>query len=447
MKTNLQRALIIILAGTLLGVAVWSGLQVYNYSAQRAEIKKDYSVLNNITYGLLSVNAWRDHIVNVVTHRIDDFDFSPKQEAIMKDQISVMLHSIISKADSMVNKKQKTLKGKLKKFAYKTFVNEDKIQQQVPVFAQTIVNEMKKSENKKKLKTLVRSKLSQFGSITYDSVNDIKRVESILHKYDVKSVSAFNARSEVLLSGLQEKSYFFTYVILTIMVLFLILWWALRNYRATFTPFFVISVLLALAVLFVGLTAPMIEIDARIKEMSFILVGEKISFHDQVIFFQSKSIVDVVHILIETGKYDSVLVGVLILIFSILFPIAKLLSTKAYLLGDEKWKSNKIINFFAFKSGKWSMADVNVVAIFMAYIGFKGILDSQLSNLNMKTESLASISTNETTLQPGFMLFLAFVLFGLVLSMILKYITSLEPKVKLSRKKAKESSSVVPSVA
>ena len=40
----------------------------------------------------------------------------------------------------------------------------------------------------------------------------------------------------------------------------------------------------------------MIEIDARIKEMSFLLIGERISFEDQVIFFQSKSIVDVVRV-------------------------------------------------------------------------------------------------------------------------------------------------------
>ena len=72
------------------------------------------------------------------------------------------------------------------------------------------------------------------------------------------------------------------------------------------------------------------------------------------------------------------------------------------------------------------MADVNVVAIFMAYIGFKGILDSQLSSLNMQTDSLASISTNETTLQPGFILFVAFVLFGMILSVILQRITKAE---------------------
>jgi hypothetical protein len=64
----------------------------------------------------------------------------------------------------------------------------------------------------------------------------------------------------------------------------------------------------------------------------------------------------------------------------------------------------------------------------MAYIGFKGILDSQLAGLNMKNDSLASISTNETSLQPGFILFVAFVLFGLILSVILQRITAPKPE-------------------
>jgi hypothetical protein len=209
------------------------------------------------------------------------------------------------------------------------------------------------------------------------------------------------------------------------------MWWFLKNQKSLHSTFFVLSVLLTFIVLFVGLTTPMIEIDARIKEMSFLLIGERISFHDQVIFFQSKSIVDVVRILLETGKYDSAIVGILILIFSIVFPVGKLLATKFYLLGNERWRNNKVIQFFAFKSGKWSMADVKVVAIFMAYIGFKGILDSQMASLNLETDSLASISTNETTLQPGFILFLAFVLFGLILSVILQKITSAEVPDKL----------------
>ena len=419
-----QRLLITLLAGSLLLVAIWSGYQVHTLSNQRAVIKKDYSTLNNINYGLLSVNAWRDHLIRVITNRIDDFELTPQQEDTLKLEVATVLHAIIDKADDLVDKKQKTIKRKLKKLAIKTFVKTDKIRNQVPLFAQTIVDELKKPKNKEKLKFLIKNKLEDFGSITYDSTNDVKRSESILISYNAVDVPAFNRQSEQFLNSLQKQNYFYTAIILGVMLSFLLLWWLVRNKPAMHKPLFTISVLLALTMLVVGLTAPMIEIDARIKEMTFLLIGERISFHDQVIFFQSKSIVDVVHILIETGKYDSAAVGVLILVFSIVFPVAKLLSTKAYLLGSEAWRSNRLIQFFAFKSGKWSMADVNVVAIFMAYIGFKGILDSQLENLNRQSESLASISTNDTSLQPGFILFLAYVLFGLALSVILQRITA-----------------------
>ncbi len=69
------------------------------------------------------------------------------------------------------------------------------------------------------------------------------------------------------------------------------------------------------------------------------------------------------------------------------------------------------------------MADVMVVGILMTYIGFNGILESQLSALNIHNESLVSITTNNTSLQPGYIVFVGFVVFGLILSQILKNIT------------------------
>ena len=61
----------------------------------------------------------------------------------------------------------------------------------------------------------------------------------------------------------------------------------------------------------------------------------------------------------------------------------------------------------------------------MAYIGFKGILDSEIGKMNvdMNNQYATSISTSKTSLQPGFILFIAFVLFGLILSEILKRIS------------------------
>lgn len=80
----------------------------------------------------------------------------------------------------------------------------------------------------------------------------------------------------------------------------------------------------SMVILGVGLLTPMIDIDARINEIKFVLMGEKISFEEQSMFFQSKSILDVVMVLIKNNRIDSILVGCLVLIFSVLFPLMKL---------------------------------------------------------------------------------------------------------------------------
>ena len=52
----------------------------------------------------------------------------------------------------------------------------------------------------------------------------------------------------------------------------------------------------------------------------------------------------------------------------------------------------------------------------MTYIGFNGIISSQLDQLNVTGPSLDVLTTNGTSLQPGFYLFLTYVLLGLFFS-------------------------------
>ena len=125
----------------------------------------------------------------------------------------------------------------------------------------------------------------------------------------------------------------------------------------------------------------MIEIDA-ISEVNFELLGESIVFYDQVLFFESKSVIDLVKILIEHGDVQTAAIGALVFTFSIIFPTLKLIvSVFAYPFPERIYR-NKITRFFALKSGKWSMADVMVVAIFMSYIGFRSLIGSQLDHLS-----------------------------------------------------------------
>jgi hypothetical protein len=366
----------------------------------------------------------------MVLNRIDEFEFTEAQEDTLVHQVENILTAGIDKGANLLDQKQKGIKAKLRKFAVKTLVPEDKIRALVPMFAQTIVNEIQKPENKEALKFVIKSKLQEYSDLTYDdSQIATLKINALLDKYEVEDLIEFNEKIPKKIFDLEAETYFHTYILLGIIGVFLLLWWLLRNQKAVHIPLFVISVLMSLVVLFSGLTAPMIEIDARFQQVNFVLIGESITFHDQVIFFQSKSILEVIGILFNTGKIDSYFVGILILVFSIVFPVAKLLATQVYLAGNDETRKNKVLKFFAFKSGKWSMADVYVIAVFMAYIGFQGILDNQLSNLNMKTDSLVSISTNKTSLQPGFIIFIGFVLFSLILSTILKRITTSEKKI------------------
>lgn len=62
------------------------------------------------------------------------------------------------------------------------------------------------------------------------------------------------------------------------------------------------------------------------------------------------------------------------------------------------------------------MADVLVVAIFMAYIGFSSILSEQLSQLEKLSDSLQVLTTNRSELNTGFFMFFGFVCLSLVVS-------------------------------
>ena len=62
------------------------------------------------------------------------------------------------------------------------------------------------------------------------------------------------------------------------------------------------------------------------------------------------------------------------------------------------------------------MADVMVVAMFMAYIGFNGIITSQFGQLSSASQELVILTTNGTSLKPGFYLFLTYTLLALFLS-------------------------------
>jgi hypothetical protein len=423
---NASKLLLILGLGLLLCCESFFGYRLHVLSNQQEDLKKDYSNINNITFGLFSVDQWHDKVAGIINHQVRHFTMTPKQKKELQVEVEQIILALINKAEALINKPQTSVKGKLRKLVVKTFVNTDKIKAQVPAFAKTLIKKIDNPKSKSKLSTLAMGKFKQVQKSDYvdsaTTAND-SVINKMYSKYHVSSPEEFNNKLSSSLDNIRTVTYNYSFAMLGCIVLVLLLWWIFRKRVELHVTLFVMSLLSAFILLAVGLTAFMIEVDARIKSLDFVLLGEHVVFKNQVLFFQSKSILDVVKVLIKQPAVDSILVGILILVFSILFPLMKLTSTGIHLLSKRKLAENRIIKYFAFQSGKWSMADVIVIGILMTYIGLNGLLESQLASLNIKSDFLTIITTNNTALQPGYIIFISFVLYGLALSTILKNIT------------------------
>ncbi len=427
---------LVLLVSLILGAIAYCGFQVHTLSKHQESIKRDYMVVNSVSFGLLSVDEWRDNIVAAAKSQIQKFQLTPQQNADLKKEIEVILNALLDKALASIEKPNKNIGKKLEKAAFNTFVNKQKLHEEVPGYAQKIIDEINKPSSYNRLKRIAQTEIDSLGTKTYDSSKNAENtlMDSIFKKYNAADKASFEKQTDSDLLQVRKQTYSWAFGMLGGIVLILLIWWLVRHRPELHAPLYALSILSALILLAVGLTTTMIQIDARIKSMDFHLLGQDVSFKDQVLFFQSKSIVDVVHILIQTGKIDSMIVGVLILVFSILFPITKLLSTGVYMLDKRKWAKNKVIHYFAFESGKWSMADVLVIAILMTFIGFNGIVNSTLSDLNMDNGTITSLTTNNTAIQPGYIIFIGFVFYSFALSNILKNITHLRHIIVVDKK-------------
>ncbi len=420
MSSSIQRTILITVFSALTLVSVYLGLKLHKNSVADKKIKFDYFTVNQIKYGLLSGNNWSYQVNNIIAQKIDSFSFDENNKAVLATQINALLERMLNEANTVLHKERKSLKDKLKYNLINAFIDVEDFKPEIPRFSHAIIDEISKSKNKDKMKEMLKSKISGILDVTNQDTTGEKM--SVMRLYGQTDIRAFNALIEIQTDRIREEQKQLGYMLVGVLAAVLLLWLWVFRIRKYYGMTFLFSVLISFSALFTGISLPMIEIDARISELNLELLGSHIVFYDQVIFYQAKSIIDVVRILITNGKADTIFVGVLIFIFSVLFPVLKLISTTIYLFKTKK--ANAFIRYMSFNSGKWSMADVMVIAIFMAYVGFKGILDNQLADITVATDTVNVLTTNRTNLQTGYIVFVAFCLYNLILASILKKITS-----------------------
>jgi hypothetical protein len=409
----LRRVLLAVLAI----FAVVTVARIHAASRVAQELKFDLAVLDDIRYGLLDADVWVDHLLVVMDKQIENFGETPVQREEVQEVFENVIHQLITEVEETIRTQNEERSfGVLRQLATDFVVDFDELRESSDEFAEIAVARMDRPENRDRLKTYLRGRVTTFADSTLRRT-DLTALEDVLTRRACDHRSVCRSKMSASLAEQNDgltRSAWLAIGLVALMILTCV--WRPKEFGGLELTCLLVGVF---ALLFGGLFTPMIDIEAELTRLDLVLVGEPITFDNQVLFFQSKSIIDVVDLLVRTGRLDLVLVGIGIGLFSVVFPVFKLLATLAYHF-KARLRSSPPIRFFALESGKWSMADVFVIALFLAYLGFDGLTGSQLATLLTDSPFVDLETQNGTQLRAGFHLFAAFCFAGLIVSGIVK---------------------------
>jgi hypothetical protein len=397
-------------------------VQFAGVESQKAKLRQDLAVLQEVRYGLFNVDEWKAVIRDIITAKIDEFELEEGNRAGLQAQIEGLLTTLVSELEqSYYEDRSSSLIGILQGATSSILGVFNQMKKDIPAMAETIVTFLDDPENREKIRTYLMDTVDEyaaetFGETDYAAVDEILQRRGMVGPDRSERMHSAAAAIEARLSAMDEAQRPLKWLGLAVLL-------ATALGMAYAMPSHVevkLAVASIMAWLTVGISMPMLLIQAKVDQLEFQLLGEPILFTDQVLFYQSKSILDVVRLLLIEGKdFGAFFAGLGVLLFSIVVPLLKLGATAAWRAGAS-WSTTPFGKLVLFRSAKWAMADVMVVAIFLSYLGFKGVLKDQVQRLENVSPRLDVLTTADSTLLPGFMAFLTFALLGLLLSTRLK---------------------------
>ena len=421
-----MKYLLIFLLTAAFALSCLFAIDTYGKVHDRKEKMEDYAEINMVNYELFNLQLWKEKTLDIVKKKIHEFEISETTYEVLDDQIQQYLDVMYQQyfvrgelGDIIIEEVKRS--GNVNAFLVKMIesqvpdlLKEIDLKPQIPVFSDQIVQEIRKNE------PLIRQYMQQeLLRLVIDEETGIyrDRREVIYQKYGQADVSTTDQYLFEEVSRLDEviKSLMLK---LCLSMLGIIIIAVMLNKLIGFKA--MVGSLTAGSIIFLilGVSLPMIDIDARMNSFRMNLFEEPIEFEEQIIYYQSKSIVEVTKTLWEGQGWDLKLVGTLVLLFSIVFPFFKLMLSGFYLF-VEKVRESDLAKGIIFHLGKWSMADVFVVAIFMAYIGFYGIISSQLNGISQNQGGFAIETINYSRLSPGAFFFTAYTILSICISILI----------------------------
>jgi len=386
--------------------------------------KSDYATLHSVEFGMFNSDVWTEKITKIIDQKIENFELNTSNRNEIKGYISTIIDTLVLEAERVVRERNKgkhgffdSILGSTKQMITDSIIDFKDLRKRVPEFTNAVMSEVEKPKNQLRAKKVLREKLKGFMSKKFQHHTDMHAYHAVIQKYHTNNLSTCNTLLDSKMHTLQKSMHNTMILILSISAMIILLL-IFQGPLSSIGLFLLSGTTITLLV--TGIILPMLDIEAKISKLYFTILDHPIVFDNQILFFQSKSISDLVRLLLHSDESKMIFVGLLLVMFSIIFPTLKLIATTMYYYSKSIIGNNPITRFFALRSTKWSMADVFVVSIFMAYLGLDGVVNNELKHLEAKSTAINVITTNATHLEVGFFLFLGFVVTSFVLALMVE---------------------------
>jgi hypothetical protein len=401
----------------LLLPAVWCSWQTIHGLAKRRELRTDLAELQHVRYGILSADQWRGIIGPILNAQIDKIDLKGQSKSL-RPMVERSLNELLDNIKQQMSapktpaSKAPAAPGMGNPFLVNMIINS--LRPHVPEYTDVVMAELAKPKNQMAFKDSVRGVMLAAVKNTF-SADDMTTYSSILARY---GCAGGPACQELLRGRIKDydsqlkKEYLI--VLGSAVVAFLLLGIG----RGLLSRAAVVVMMLFLITLLVGgVMSPMLEVEVRISRLDAILLGSPIEFQEQSLYYRSKTVLEVSGTLIEMHRPAMTLVAVLVILFSVVFPVLKMLALAASVVFPALLRGNRVVRLLAFDLSKWSMADVMALAIFMSFVAFNGVIEGGLDEVRgMPAVQKLVIPTNSSTILPGYYLFVGFCAASIVLS-------------------------------
>ena len=373
--------------------------------------RMELAEISHVRYGLLNADRWVEKVVPILYAQVDALDLTATNRASLRPTVVRALNRLLDQVKEQMAPKPAPGGGPagFAAQAQAMIVNNmlASLKPHVPEYADIVLRELGRPENKKAVRDYLRSAIADGAKATFGEV-DMQGYSAILQQYGCADAVACQNELSGRIRDLDSRAAFHYLLVLAASALAFLL---LNGRRSEIA----VQLLFCIALLAGGLLTPMIEVEAKISRISLTFFGQPISFSEQLLYYQSKSVLEVFRTLLTMGQPEMVVVAVLVLMFSVVFPALKVV-TVGLCLGDPSLlRKYRVARFFALESSKWSMADVMALAIFMAFVAFNGLIGSAMSGLKGPGAELV-IPTDSSKILPGFYLFVGFCLASLWLA-------------------------------